>query len=49
MIDTYWVKNNWIYAAIALLGVTLATPGLRDMPFTQGDDATYYTTARSLK
>ena len=49
MIDTYWVKNNWIYAAIALLGVTLATPGLRDMPFTQGDDATYYATARSLK
>jgi 4-amino-4-deoxy-L-arabinose transferase-like glycosyltransferase len=40
---------SWAYAAIALLGVALAASGLERIPFTQGDDATYFSTARSLK
>ncbi len=40
---------SWAYAAIALLGIALAGPGLERIPFTQGDDTTYFSTARSLK
>lgn len=42
-------KMTWAYAAIVALAIALAAPGLREISFTQGDDATYFTTARSLK
>ena len=40
--------NTLAYLAIVLLGIALALPGLGEIPFTQGDDATYFATLQSL-
>ena len=40
--------QHWAYVAVVALGIALALPGLDRIPFTQGDDATYFTTIRSL-
>lgn len=37
----------FLYLAVALLGVLLAIPGLEDIPFTQQDEITYFSTALS--
>ena len=36
-----------LYFTITLLGVFLAIPGLEDIPFTQQDEITYFSTALS--
>jgi 4-amino-4-deoxy-L-arabinose transferase-like glycosyltransferase len=41
-------KVVWAHWATVVLGVALVLPGLSEVPFTQGDDATYYSTAQSL-
>lgn len=41
-------KMTWAYTAAVVLGIALVLPGLSEMPFTQGDAATYFSTAQSL-
>jgi hypothetical protein len=41
-------KTTWAYAAVIVLGVGLAVPGLGKVSYTQNDEVTYFLTASSL-
>ena len=41
-------KTTWAYAAVMVLGIGLAVPGLGKVSYTQNDEATYFLTASSL-